>query len=86
MQFLNYNGEWQSNGKKIDTFPIQDTRGDCDVPLVVAEEAYKEYAAQHGARQSLKRLGERGGFGASELAILLYERCKRLEKCEHSNL
>ncbi len=49
-----------------------------EVPLVVAEEAHKEYAAQ-GYSQSLARLNERGGFGAAELAILLYQRIKRLE-------
>lgn len=48
------------------------------MPLVVAEEAHKEYAAQ-GYSQSLARLNERGGFGAAELAILLYQRIKRLE-------
>lgn len=82
MSFLRFNGEWRLNGKAIKTFPIPDNRGDREVPLVVAEEAYKEYSAQHGTSQSLKRLGERGGFHCSELAILLYERIKRLAREE----
>lgn len=60
------------------TAPIQ-TGQERDVPWDVSAEAYKEYAAQYGTSQSLERLCERGGFGASELAILLFERIKRLE-------
>lgn len=77
IEFRNINGQWRDgNGLPIETFPMQ-VRDDT-VPLVVAEEAYKEYAAQYGKSQSLQRIGERGGFGAAEIAILLYERCKRL--------
>lgn len=79
MSFLNYNGHWSEDGKPVNTFPIQDNRADREVPIPVAEEAYKEYAAQYGTQQSLKCLADRGGFGSSEIAILLYERCKRLE-------
>lgn len=46
----------------------------------IAEEAYKEYSALYGNDQSFERLHERGGFGWSELAILLHGRIKRLEK------
>jgi hypothetical protein len=53
--------------------------------MLVAAEAYKEYAAQYGTGQSLARLNERGGFGWSELAILLYERIKRLEAAHASS-
>jgi len=80
MHFYRTNGVWNAGDPKkpIPTAPIQNH---CtEVPLVVAEEAYKEYAVQFGSSQSLKRLNERGGFAASELAILLYERIKRLEK------
>jgi hypothetical protein len=80
MRFLRHNGVWKNGADhKLPTFPVQDNRIDRDVPLAVAEEAYKEYSAQFGASQSLARLGERGGFGSSELAILLFERIKRLE-------
>lgn len=65
-------------------FPIQVQSQECrqgsaEVPLHIAEEAYKEYAARYGTSQSLERLGERGGFGIFELAELLYDRIKRLE-------
>lgn len=45
----------------------------------LAEEAYKEYLHHGGRGQSFERLHERGGFGLSELLILLYARIKRLE-------
>jgi len=53
--------------------------GDFEIPSIVAAEAYKEYVAQHGTIQSFERLCERGGFTPSELAILLFNRIKRLE-------
>jgi hypothetical protein len=53
--------------------------GGRSIPKVIAEEGYKEYAAQYGTSQSFERLHERGGFGAEELCILLYERIKRIE-------
>lgn len=70
------NGKWS-----CETAPVQAVRGAerNEIPMPVAEEAYKEYSAQYGTEQSLRRLNERGGFGWSELAILLYERIKRLE-------
>ena len=80
MEFMSYNGEWQVDGKPVETFPVQDTRGQSRVPVVVAEEAYKAYTARYGSRQTLKRLGERGGFGAAEIAILLFQRCQRLSR------
>lgn len=46
------------------TFPIQDYGR---VPWEVAEQAYIGYVKQCGARQTLERLGERGGFGVEEM-------------------
>lgn len=63
----------QNDGQEA---PIQRDRF---VPMEVAEEAWKEYAAQGHGDQSLERINQRNGFGASELAILLYHRIKRLE-------
>ena len=68
-----------SDGENVQEFPVQSNLHDRVIPWTVAEEAYKEYAAQHGKAQSLERLAERHGFGCSELAILLYQRIKRLE-------
>lgn len=81
MRWMRVNGVWRDERFNVpmETAPIQ-VRGEGEVPLDVAVEAYKEYAAQYGTSQSLARLNERGGFGAAELAILLYERCKRLER------
>jgi hypothetical protein len=79
MSFMCHNGTWKANGQDVPVFPIQDTRGQAAVPLPVAEEAYKEYVAQYGHCQTLTRLAERGGFGAAEIAILLFERCQRLD-------
>jgi hypothetical protein len=77
-----YNGQWQLNGKPVKVAPVQITPyGNQHIPYEVAEEAYKEYLEQHGSGQSLQRLCERGGFSASEMAILLYDRIKRLERC-----
>ena len=84
MDFYCVNGVWKDGaGRELDTFPIQKDLGESKVPLCVAEEAYKEYSARYGTNQTLQRLGERGGFGSSEIAILLYERCKRLECTEN---
>lgn len=80
MRWLKFNGVWQDgHGAPVKTFPIQDTRGGDTVPMEWAEEAYKEYAAQFGTSQSLERLGERGGFCATEIAMLLFQRIKRIE-------
>lgn len=81
MNWLCVDGVWQDGaGKPIETAPMQvHERSNSKIPMRVAEEAYKEYAAQYGYAQSLNRLNERGGFGAAELAILLYERIKRIE-------
>lgn len=48
-------------------FPIQDS---ADVPMVMAEKAYGTYKDFYGGSQTLKRLGERGGFGRQEFACL----------------
>lgn len=68
------------SGVPLECAPIQHERATRVVPLDISREAYKEYAAQYGTSQSLERLHERGGFGAVELAVLLYERILRLEK------
>jgi hypothetical protein len=82
-RFVCFNGKWN-----VPTLPIQKIQGYTgggQIPRVVAEEAYKEYSAQYGTSQSLERLCERGGFGAEELAILLYDRIKRLESAALSS-
>ena len=68
---------------ETERFPIQiqlneHQRGYAEIPMRIALEAYKEYAARYGTSQSLERLGERGGFGIYELAQLLYERIERM--------
>lgn len=62
-------------------FPIQatDSRGSVTIPWPHAEEAYKEYVAQFGMCQTLERIAERQGFGASEIVLFLVGRIKRLE-------
>ena len=67
---------WKDHGKPTKTFPLQVST---DVPLRVAEEAYKEYVAMFGRCQTLERLGERGGFGSAEIANLLFYRIQRLK-------
>jgi hypothetical protein len=49
------------------------------IPKIIAREAYKEYADQGHGDQSFEQLHERGGFGAEEIAILLFDRIKRIE-------
>ena len=71
-------GRWLENGAEIQSAPIQ--TGDRSIPFEVAAEAYKEYKAQFSGDQSLAMLNERGGFGSSEIAILLFLRIKRLEE------
>ena len=65
--------------QKAPTMPLQNDVGR-GVPRPIAEEAYKEYVEQHGDSQSFESLHERGGFGAVEMAVLLYIRIKRLEE------
>jgi len=66
-----------------ETFPIQgewDRKGKwgrqpaCEIPMWLAEEAYKVYARRYRTQQTLKRLGERGGFGRQELLDLLADK------------
>lgn len=79
MTYYRVNGVWKDgNDVDLKTAPIQ-TYSEEDVPWDVSAEAWKEYAAQGYGSQSHERLCERGGFSASELAILLYERIKRLQ-------
>lgn len=75
--FMEHNGIWKINGKECKTAPLQ--TGSRKIPYIIAEEAYKEYAELFGESQSLETLCERGGFGHCELAILLYQRIKRIE-------
>lgn len=57
----------------VKMFPIQACRQittgphPLSIPWDVAELAYSKYAALYGRSQSLERLAERGGFGASEM-------------------
>lgn len=80
MMYYKINGVWKDGRFNTDlkTAPIQ-THSEKDVPWDVSAEAWKEYAAQGHGNQSHERLCERGGFAASELAILLYQRIKRLQ-------
>lgn len=80
MMYYKINGIWKDGvyNVALKTAPIQ-THSEKDVPWDVSAEAWKEYAAQGHGNQSHERICERGGFGASELAILLYERIKRLQ-------
>jgi hypothetical protein len=81
MRFYHTNGTWTDHANHpIPTAPLQLLSSDRHIPRVIAEEAYKEYAAQYGRNQSFERLCERGGFSACELAQLLFERIKRLEQ------
>lgn len=57
--------------------PLQ-SDGDRHINEDIAREAYKEYVAQFGTGQSFERLHQRGGFGAIELATLLFKRIQRL--------
>ena len=81
--FIYKDKKWVDENKPeqvIRAFPIQIASYlPASVPWPVAEEAYTEYAAQYGDLQTLERLAERGGFGMSEIAGLLYERILRLE-------
>jgi hypothetical protein len=72
--FICFNGKWT-----CPTAPCQGQSERGRIPLILAEEAYEEYAARYGTRQSLKRLNERGGFGIDELAILLFQRIERIK-------
>jgi hypothetical protein len=80
MNWYLVNGVWQNGaGVPLKAAPIQTTQ-EKSVPWDVSAEAWKEYAAQGYGDQSHERICERAGFGAAELAILLYERIKRLER------
>ena len=87
MQYYQVNGVWRDGrfNVALKTAPIQ-THSEKDVPWDVSAEAWKEYAAQGHGDQSHERLCERGGFGASELAILLYERIQRLTQGKLDNV
>lgn len=66
-----------SGGSAIETVAMQSTKTTA-IPKVIAQEAYKEYADQGHGAQSFDRLHERGGFGDTELILLLFERIQRL--------
>lgn len=44
-----------------------------DIPWWLAEVAYRAYARRYGARQTLDRIVERGGFGREELLMLIHD-------------
>lgn len=79
MKFWKNNGSWCLYGTDhpVDVAPIQSDSK--DIPLEIANEAYKEYKEQFRNDQTLERLNHIGGFGAGELAQLLFDRIKRLE-------
>jgi len=80
MRWYFNNGRWENGaGVPLKVAPIQ-THLEKSVPWDVSAEAWKEYADQGHGSQSHERICERAGFGAAELAILLYERIKRLER------
>jgi len=81
MRFYLTNGVWtNSAGKPLPVAAVQPTK-ETVIPRVITEEAYKGYCDLFGADcQSLESLNNRGGFAWSELATLLYERIKTLEK------
>lgn len=81
MSFQQDDNKWFHNNKITETFPVQNhiQAAPGEVPLVIAEEVYKEYAAQFSVRQSLAQLKERGGFGYAEMLTFLYEHIKRIE-------
>lgn len=74
------NDQWVTWGshRPVTTFPAHH-HGPPNVPRTIAEVVYKEYAAEYGISQSLDRLGERGGFGWTEMVNLLFSRVVRLE-------
>ncbi len=65
--------------KMRETFPVQggydrDTRnelGPSEIPMWLAEIVYAEYSRRYGTGQSLKRLGESGGFDRGEVLEFL---------------
>lgn len=90
MKFFCLNGVWKDGaGREFLTAPVQKSQecmGDLRIPRIVAEEAYKEYVDQNGSSQSFERLCERGGFGPSELAILLFNRIERIQSGQSHGL
>jgi len=67
---------WQSKNAKP---------GPMTIPWEVAEYAYSVYSSRYGRSQSLERLGERGGFHASELDDFVpdwRERASRITQLE----
>lgn len=64
-------------GESPKRFPMQDGP---DIDWVAAREIYELYSALYGTQQSLERLAERGGFGWSEVGMIIVrykERYKR---------
>jgi hypothetical protein len=56
-------------------FPLQADRGLENpirtIPWHIAEKAYADYSRKFGTDQTLKHLGERGGFGNGEMDMFL---------------
>jgi hypothetical protein len=64
----------------VRAFKISIELADYSIPWQVAEEAFKEYQERFTDMSSLEEVERSGGFGAAELALLLYERVKRVEQ------
>jgi len=64
-------------------FPIQDG---LTIPWSLAEIAYVMYQRLYGSGQSLEELAKRGGFGVTELAVLLAGRKPGRDKCSDEML
>lgn len=66
--------------------PVQSVGRMMTIPLPIAEEAWKEYAAQGHGGQSLQRINERAGFSVYEIIMLLNDRCRRLTAAQEENV
>ena len=66
-------------------FPMQDGPA---IDQQTALEIYRVYACLHGPGQTLERIGERGGFGWSEVALLWkrHDQQKARRMCRCANI
>lgn len=58
-------------------FPIQ---GGEPIPWAEAEDIYRDYSYLYGTSQTLRRLGERGGFGIDEIPMIRRDAARRREQ------
>lgn len=63
-----------ANGEE---FPMQDGPW---ITMERAKEIYAEYSCMFGTHQSLQRLGERGGFGYSEVDYIAKKHAEMVKK------